>query len=122
MNASPTLIDAAQKYAPSGSCTFDPSSTAKSPYQYRYPNGSIITSGRLYGDVCVYETGTCSMPTHALKFTNGSSFKCCEMTENIDANSQVWIYPLIGFWVPYVIFLVIRKKILKKRWVMQTLS
>ena len=87
-------------------CYFD---EATSPFHYRSLNGSFVTEGRLVDGACVFETEAC-MATTTLRFPeNGTSFSCCGTTANVEQNANVWYYPMIFFFVPYVIIMVLAR-------------
>ena len=86
--------------APDGVCTYDPET---SPYRYYHANGTTVAAGRSVSvpgftvPVCVFTTDACRPDIHL-------STGCCETTKKVDKESDVWLYPFVGFMVPYVAF------------------
>lgn len=95
-------------------CTFDASDPVGFPYEYRYPNGSLVTVGTIvktlghvpgFGStpdpVCVFDTTACTQ-TH-LAFPNGTAFKCCSATQELENSADIFLFPLIAFFAPFIV-------------------
>ena len=75
------------------SCTFDATDTSNFPYNYRYANNTLVKTGTIVNDICVFDVG----------YQCSSQNNCCEVTDQVANDAQVWIVPMICFFGPYVL-------------------
>ena len=53
------------------------------------------------------------MPLSAAGCTNNLGSKCCSSTEALSDEAEVWMFPLAGFFVPYIVGMIVLKHLLQ---------
>lgn len=93
------------------SCFFDASSTAF-PFEYKYPNGSIVQTGTLV-DVAGYSSPVCVYDTEgACDNAYGGGGACCQATEQLASSEGGVTFIILAFFiVPYFVALFVLKRL-----------